>query len=506
MRVVSTPIEGSPLTSATIAGHPSPWFVTRPAGPEEWILRASQALASPAAAGWSTALAPAFKATGYAAERLAMAAERGVVITTGQQPGLFGGPMYTWWKALTALALANHLEAITGLPVAPVFWAATDDADLAEASRTVVATSDGAEMLEMEAVAEAGTPLADVMIGDLSVQLDRLRYAAGSAPNSSVLEAAASAYQAGATVGGAYVALLREVLHPLGISVLDASHQALRARAFPILAQALEQSGAVESALADRTRKIESAGFTPQVKLVPGRTLVFADRDGRRDRVAVRDAQTTLRDAGAGSLGANVLLRPIVERSVLPTIAYVGGAAEIAYFAQTTAVAEALGAAVPLVVPRWSGMVIEPRIEKLLHRHALSTEDFRDPHAAETREAKGSLPGTVTGAIESLRGAVDASVRSLTSDDAAGIVPASVVEGLRRNVEHRLKRLERRYTAGAKRRGSEALDDVAAIRGALYPIGKPQERALNLLPLLARYGDSLMIPVRSEIDRHAASL
>ncbi|MEO5589724.1 MAG: bacillithiol biosynthesis BshC [Gemmatimonadaceae bacterium] len=506
VRVITTPITGSSMTSATVAGHPSPWFVTRPAGPEEWILRASQALASPAGSGWSSALGPALQATGPAAERLALAAEHGVVVTTGQQPGLFGGPLYTWWKALTALALANHLQEITGIPVAPIFWAATDDSDLAEASTTAVATPDGAEIIEMQTVAEVGTSLANVAIGDLSGQLDRLRFAAGSALNGSVLDIAANAYQPGATIGSAYVALLRHVLHPLGISVLDASHQSLRERAFPTLARALEQSEAVEKALVGRTGSIESAGFSPQVKLVSGRSLVFADRDGRRDRVAIRDARATLRNATAGSLGANVLLRPIVERSILPTVAYVGGPAEIAYFAQTTAVAEALGAAAPLVVSRWSGMVVEPRIDRLLERHGLSADDFRDPYAAETRVAKESLPIAVTKSIESLRAQVDQSMKSLTSDDASGIVPASVVEGFQRNVEHRLFRLERRFRAGVKRQGSEALENIAAVRGALYPLGKPQERVLNLLPLLARYGDSLMNPVRSEIERHAAGL
>src|SRR5690606_26254070 len=169
---------------------------------------------------------------------------RGAVVTTGQQPGLCGGPIYTWSKALSALALADALEAATGVPVAPVFWAATDDADLAEASTTWVSLPGGAEELRMTGGADEadGLPMADVPLPDLSAQLATLRRASGSIANAPPLELAERAYRPGNSVGDAYVELLRGLLQPLGIAVLGASHPAVRAAGRPLLVDALRRA------------------------------------------------------------------------------------------------------------------------------------------------------------------------------------------------------------------------------------------------------------------------
>jgi len=198
-----------------------------------------------------------------------------------------------------------------------------------------------------------------------------------------------------------------------------------------------------------------------------------------------------------------VLLRPLVERAILPTVAYLGGGAEIAYFAQTSAVAEALGLPAPLVVPRWSGMVIEPRIDKILKRHSLSPDDFRDPHAVESRIARESLPSDLKRKIASMQKAIARATDALIQAEGADLVPPSVLEGLRRGITHRVERLERRFAASVKRSGNDALRDAAIARGSLYPAGSPQERALNVIPLLARHGDELVQSVLTEAGKHA---
>ena len=461
--------------------------------------------ASLASHDWLSALKPAFGAEGPAAERLERAARSGFVVTSGQQPGLFGGPLYTWWKALSVLALADELERQTGLPVAPVFWAATDDSDFRESATTFVATADGVERLEMDEPDGTGVALAQVHLGGLESQLQSLEAAAGSASGSAVLQVVRSAYAPGNTVGGAYVELLRAIVGPLGVSVIDAAHPAVRAAAHPVLVKALVRSDAVEASLAARSAELKDSGYSAQVKLVEGRTLAFSEADGKRERIRIRDAATIAESAHPGTLGPNVLLRPIVERSILPTVAYLGPA-EIAYFAQVSAVADALDEMTPLVLPRWSGFVVEPRVDRILDRYGLSPEDFGDPHAVETRLARASLPSEVSGNIERLSQAVDEAVAGMSSGDGSDLVPAGVLEGLKRNVAHRIARLERRFAASVKRRGNEALKDAAIARGALFPFGNPQERALNIVPLLARYGNALFEDVLTEWRAHASRI
>lgn len=506
VRVVSTPIVGSSLARIAVEGGDGKWYVHRPNTSAEWTRRADESHAGLIQSDWVDAIGPAIDATGVAAERLERAASSGVAVTTGQQPGLFGGPLYTWWKAYSALALANELEKKIGKPVVPIFWAATDDSDFDEASYTIVPSSEGAERIEISSESASGIPLSEIPVGNIDDQLARLEHSAGSAPNVKVIDAVRRAYSPDNTIGSAYVALLRELLQPLGIVVLDASHPSVRTTAFPLMRKALERSEEIDDALGSRSRELKAAGHSQQVKLVKGRTLVFGDRSGRRDRIRMRDVTDTLGEAAAGSLGPNVLLRPIVERSIIPTVAYVGGAAEIAYFAQTAAVADALEVPQPLVVPRWSGMVIEPRIEKILERHSLSPDDFRDPHAVESRIARDSLPSTLRERINELEKSIKDSTEKLTRTEGADLVAPSVLEGMRRGALHRVERLERRFAASVKRRGNDALRDAAIARGSLYPSGSPQERALNIVPLLARHGEDLVQSVLSEAGKHAARI
>jgi bacillithiol biosynthesis cysteine-adding enzyme BshC len=507
---VTEPLGGGPLARAALeGGAPAGWFEPIPSSPDAWRERVEAVRAQFAAGAWLELLGPALAASGAAADRLArVAGGAGVVVTTGQQPGLFGGPLYTVTKAITALALADALEVATGIPVAPVFWAATDDADFAEASYTVVAVPGGAEELRALPTAPEGTPMALTPLGDdVPALLARLAQAAGSAAFANALDAARSAYRPGATVGGAYVALTRALLEPLGIAVLDASHPAVREAGFHVLRRALLGAADVERAVRARSAAIAAAGFTPQVADVEGRSLVFlTGADARKERVAVADARPLATRVRHGELGPNVLLRPVVERAILPTVAYAAGPGELSYFAQVSAVADALGAARPLAVPRWSATVIEPHVRRILDRLGLDRHDLAAPHAAESRLARQVLPGGVTEALAALRAAVGTGMQHLADATPPPSVPRAAIDGAGRAIEHRIARLERRLVAAMKRESESLMRDVGTARAALHPHGTRQERALNPLPMLARHGGALWDAMRSEAARHAQSI
>lgn len=487
LTIVSHPVTGGELAQRALTGALDAWYARPPDTVDGWRERAHQVAAEFAARDWRAQLAPAFDARGAAAERLARA---DVVVTTGQQPGLFGGPLYTLHKALTALALADALERETGVRVAPVFWAATDDSDLAEANHVgVVAGGAYVELRDTRADVAEGTSMSATPLGDVAAAREILERACGSAANADVVEALRRAYATGATVGSAYLTFLRVVLEPLGISVLDASHAAVRRAAAPVLRSALESAAAVGDAVQARTAAIHATGLSPQVAPVADLSLVFVTgEDGVRRRVALADAARVAREAEPETLSPNVLLRPIIERQILPTLAYVGGPGEIAYFAQSTAAADALHVAVPLVVPRWSGIVIEPEVARAMERLQLGMDDLRDPHAAERLVARRGLSPDVRDVLtrirETLRHEADA-LDALVHDDEA---LRRSVGSMRATAEFRVERLERRLAAAQKQRGSPELHDVRLAQASLYPGGAPQERVLSFVPLLARYG------------------
>jgi len=504
-RVITEPLGGSALSLAaqrrSLPADVQPWW---PADVEEWR-RHAESVRAGADRDWLPGIRDAMAPGGAAAQRLARVADgRGVVVTTGQQAGLFGGPVYTLSKALSAIALADALEKQLGIPVAPVFWAATDDADFVEAATTWVADADGLRELALRERPPAGTPMSSAPLGDIADLIESLRKACGSAAHPAYFEAVSETYGTRRTLGDAYVAHLRCLLEPLGMAVLDSSHRAYREAAAPLLHLALDRAADVAAAIATRTAAIRAAGFEPQVDDDRGLSLVFAIENGVKRRVPIASARV---DGAKAELAPNVLLRPVTERALLPTVAYVAGPGELAYFAQSSAAAEALDRPRVVGVPRWSCTVIEPFTERALRRLGVEPRDMADVRALERRLASGALPAEVSQAWRELGEQVSAAVARLGDAVArAGLMPPEVIQGLDRSLGHRLSRAERRLLAAAKRRDERIRNDVAVAAAALYPLGKRQERALNFVPMLTRGGDDLMHEMRAAAGAHAELL
>lgn len=492
IRAVALPLSGSPLTAAALDGTAGAWYAAAPSTANEWRERCRDTARGDD--GWLRALDPAL---GSGASLLERVGKGGVVVTTGQQPGLFGGPLYTLHKALSARELAREIERETGIPAAPVFWAATDDADFREAATTTVAMTDGPLRLTLDGAPPEGVPLQQVQLGtDVTALAEQLRSACGSASDPRALEAAL-AFRPGVTIGDAYVEMLRQLFEPLGIAVLDAAHAAVGNATRAFLERALERGRDVQEALRVRQDAITAAGFEAQVDTDRDLSLVFewvrgSDGLDRKRRLGIGEA------AGNARLSPNVLLRPVTERTLLPTVAYVGGPGEVAYFAQVSAVADALDAPCPLILPRWTGTLVPHDVDEQLEQLGLALDDLREPHAAEHRLAEQRIPADAKDVVAALRESIG---RELSRLDGA-LVPA-VVEGMHRQFEFRIQRLERRLRAAAKHREHETMRVISAVRGVVHPFGKRQDRVLNAVPLLCRYGDELIDVLREQIAAHA---
>ena len=507
-RVITESLGGSALSRAVQMGAlPSELQVWLPRSADEWKLAIEQTRKR-ASDAWLRAIEPAMAPEGLAATRVRRVAEEGgILVTTGQQAALFGGPVYTLAKALTAIALADALERQFGVAAAPVFWAATDDADFLEAATTWVADADGVRALRLETPPPAGTPMSDAPLDDMTSLIAALRGACGSAANAEFFETASGAFSRERLLGPAYVAMMRALLHPLGMAVLDSSHAAYRRAARPVLVEALERAPDIARALSERAAAIRTAGFEPQVEDDRGLSLVFALEGAHhaKRRIAVKDAADAAK--ASSELSPNVLLRPIVERAILPTVAYVGGPGELAYFAQCNAVAEALGRDPVVGVPRWSCTIVEPFADRALQRLDVEYTELRDVHALEKRLAEAAMPDGVAKAWRTLQDETQAAVRALgKSVSEVRLMPPAVIEGLERSLAHRLSRAERRLLAAVKRKNEDVRKDIAVAAGALFPMGKRQERTLNFIPMLARGGDELLGEMRAAADRHVESL
>ncbi len=441
--------------------------------------------------GWATTLREAMRPSGPAAARLArVSGGQGVVVTTGQQPGLFGGPMYTIVKALSALALADRLETTLGIPTAPIFWAATDDADFAEGATTWLPTAGGLLDARLHAVPPDGTMMSHAFLGNLDDAKAILARAAAGSAWPEFVRAAMSAYHEGATVGNAYVEMMREILMPLGITVLNAAHPSVRHQSAPLLRRALAEASAIDEALNARTRELRAAGFTPQVDLLPDKSLVFVVRNGVKERASVSGAAAVLPRVSDDLLSPNVLMRPVVERALLPTVAYMAGPGELAYFAQVGSVATELSVAIPLALPRTSVRIVTPDVQATLARHGQSVDAMKNTTALVKALSSAATPETALDALAALRAQIRTTVDTIRFANAS--IERAALDGAAAQFAHRADRLERRILAASKRTITAQLHKVDQAQSLLWPQGAPQERVVNPLPWFARYGSPLL--------------
>ncbi|MGH7712782.1 MAG: hypothetical protein ACREOG_15940, partial [Gemmatimonadaceae bacterium] len=185
------------------------------------------------------------------------------------------------------------------------------------------------------------------------------------------------------------------------------------------------------------------------------------------------------------------------------------GPGELAYFAQSSAVAAALDLPLPLGVPRWSMTIIEPHVERILNEFGLTLTDLAALHEVEARLARALVPDSVTAELRALRGAIDERLDDLRAGvESASSVPlnAEAIQGARRALQFRVDRLERRVLAAAKHADRERQRRIASAAASLYPMNKRQERAANVIPFLARYGMTLFDAMRREAARHGQLL
>ena len=241
---------------------------------------------------------------------------------------------------------------------------------------------------------------------------------------------------------------------------------------------------------------------------VAGLSLVFEFANGTKRRIPVSQAGDVDRTRSA-ALGPNVLLRPIVERALMPTVAYAAGPGELAYFAQAGVLAGVLDTPMPLAVPRWSGLIVEPYVDRILERYGLTVEELRDRHEVLRRLVAKRMPAAVMKTLVDMREVVHRAVeavRGALAEDRRPLIDKRVVDGAEGQLMHRVDRLERRVLAAAKRRETELGEHVDAAHAAIYPLDTPQERVLNFIPMLAREGPTLIDAMRRAARGHAAAL
>jgi len=432
-----------------------------------------------------------------------------VAVVTGQQVGLFSGPCYTIYKAITAALLARQLTE-AGIPAAPVFWLATEDHDFAEVNHCWVFDKEHRPVrLSIDGASPGNRPVGDIPVQNPPV--DELRRALRDFPFcEETVALVVEAYRPGSTMGSAFAELLRRALKPLGLLLLDPLQPAVRRLAAPMLREAVLAAPRLAARLRERNIELVEAGYHAQVHVEEETSLVFLLEEGRRIALRRRGGEYTAEGrrysaeelANQGErLSPNALLRPVVQDFLLPTAVYVGGPAELAYLAQSRVIYDELRRPAPVAISRQSATLLDARSVKLMERYELQAADcFQGEEALRERIAQQLVPAEVTSAMQAAKSqsaqALDGLATALTRFDPT--LEASFAKS-RRKIAWQLSKIEGKAAREALRRDERAAGAAAHLSGLLYPEKKLQERFYSILPFLARHGLDVAERLMSEL-------
>ena len=437
------------------------------------------------------ALVAALRARNGESENLRKLAEPGTVaVVTGQQVGLFSGPAYTIYKALTAVQVAQRLS-LRGIPAVPVFWMATEDHDFAEVDHVWVFGNQGVPQ-KLQATAQGDgkqRPVGPVTIA--GPPIEQLHAILKDLPfGDEVAAAVRDAYPAGVSMGEGFQRLLQKLLAKFGLLFLDPLDSAIRAIGAPFMANALGQAAQLRLRLTERNKELADAGYHAQVHVDGKTSPFFLLENGERKTLRLKDAEYVSLLDRAADVSPNALLRPVWQDFLLPTVAYVGGPGELAYLAQSQVLYDQLLGRMPVAMSRTGFTVLDSRSEKLLNKFKLTVAQVMTPETKlkelvaaallppklETKLAAGTAKITLQ--LDAMRATLQEFDPTL----------ASALDKSRGKIVYQLEKMRQKTAREALRRDQQAVAGAAHLAAMIYPQRHPQERFYSILPLLAQYG------------------
>jgi bacillithiol synthase len=477
-------------------------FYPRPAN-QSWLLEQAKRLAPDTSRSRQVAdvlqrqneLFGAGESTLRAIESLRSGAK---AIVTGQQVGLFGGPLYSVLKAASVLNAAEQLNK-AGVPAVAVFWLATEDHDVDEIKHALL--PDGPGKLQRFESTSRGKHSAPVGQVKLSSEIEQLANQAAEVLGDEEFAGwLRESYRAGENFGSAFGKLFARIFRDRGLILLDPLDADLHRIAAPIYERALSEASTLNKKLLERGKSLRDAGYHEQVRVTNESTLLFSIENGERQAIHVANggfvigAQKIERDELLSrvrdfpeNFSPNVLLRPIVQDYLLPTVTYFGGAAEVAYFAQLAVVYEHIVERVTPILPRLSATIVNQRMQRLLKRYDLSLTDlFEGTENLKELLGKRAMPENLKQSLDEAATALKTGIRGLTESLRSldkTLVPAA--EKAERKMQYQVERLRTKAARAELRRDEQLQRDAAELIAGLYPEKTLQEREIAGIALLA---------------------
>jgi bacillithiol biosynthesis cysteine-adding enzyme BshC len=439
---------------------------------------------------------------GAAAQRNLENLERGAVaVVSGQQVGLFSGPAYAIYKALTAIQVAQELRE-AGIEAVPIFWMATEDHDLDEVRH--VTWFDNGNLVRFELPGDGAKPVGKVRLGPAISEHVKKAAELLSGPASETLsQILEQSYRPDETYGSAFGKLFARLFAEQGLILLDPLDARLHRMAAPLYKKAIEDGDELNEKLLERGKELERAGYEAQVKVTARSTVLFSIRDGVRQAIATGNGKLTsgettwtreealrLAETAPETFSANALFRPVLQDFLLPTVAYLGGPSEIAYIAQSSVIYEHMLGRMPVILPRAGFTILDPKAEKLLLKYGLCIENlWAGPQELRRKMEAVSVPPGLAENFDRDKERVESTLAELGAQiEKLDASLSGAVHTARNKISFQLENLRRKTGRALDQRNGLLAEHERFLENLLYPDKQLQSRELCFLPFLARWG------------------
>ncbi len=465
----------------------------------------------------------AFGAGEATRENLARFAKGAAAVVSGQQVGLFSGPAYAIYKAVSAIQIAQELTK-AGVDAVPIFWMAGEDHDLDEVRSSTWFHNGKLKRFELPGNGDAGLPVGRIALGaQVREMVDEAAGILTAAGGEFVAAIFRESYGAQETYGSAFGKLFARLFAEQGLILLDPLDARLHRAAREVLSKAVRERDAMSEGLLARGKELDKAGFAAQVKVTARSTLLFRMGHGARGHSPDEPSSGALEGAEKGvrlpitfnagkfvcgeqswtkeelaraveaepeNFSPNALLRPVLQDYLLPTAAYVAGPAEIAYFAQAEVIYKKLLGRMPVILPRAAYTILDAKAEKLLRRYGLKVEDvWRGSQELRSKMETSSVPPTLGKNFdktvkESARALAQLKKQIVRLDPTLG----GAVETAQKKIAFQLEKLRRKAGKAQSLKGGLIAAHQEFLESLLYPHKVLQSRELCFLPFLASWG------------------
>jgi bacillithiol biosynthesis cysteine-adding enzyme BshC len=433
-------------------------------------------------------------------------------VVTGQQVGLFTGPLYTIYKALTTIKLAANMKQAKAIPV---FYLVSEDHDFEEVRWAGIIDKSNRfkRLVYHDGDQLYRKPVSDIVIRpSIKNVLDDLDHATPSTEfKDKILSDVRSFYQQGTRFSDAFAQLFSQIFKEYGVVLLDSSDPELKPLITNVFEKELKDQVTVQQIL--KTNKIlKEKGYHKQLSVQPNRPGLFVLENGRHSIEKTSHGYKNLHSGKQYTieellvrpelLSPKAALRPIVQDTLLPTIAYVAGPGEIAYWAQLKHVYTGFSLNMPIVVPRAGFTLIEPKIKKHLERYQLDYEEiFEKPSNLVDEKLKTLIPSDIMTKIKKLEIMTGENSEKLF-DDIIAIEPTmeKVIQKVQNNIQNQLQLLENKVSNAIGKRQRIIMRQLNGIMETIFPDKMLQERQLNILPFLIKYSDTILEEIYESID------